>query len=90
MSALNGKGTPELLRRIAERIDTAPLLDADLAPAEGEALAWLYRNGRVVARTDGEDGGAHVSVRLDAQALGQFERAFPGVHLRAEVAAAAE
>ncbi len=43
----------------------------------GEALAWLYRHGRILHRSDDDAGGVHVSVRLDAQALGRFERLFP-------------
>ena len=84
VSALTGEGTPDLLRRVAERIDTAPVMSADLTASQGEALAWLYRNGRVVDRADGEDGGVQVGVRLDEQALGRFERAFPAVRLRAD------
>ena len=43
-----------------------------------EALApWLYRHGRIVDRIDGEDGTVRLSVRLDNQALGRFERLFP-------------
>mgnify|MGYP000532342167 CR=1 FL=1 len=39
----------------------------------GEAIAWLYRNGRVVERTDDEEG-VRLSVRLDRQAIGRFEQ----------------
>ena len=84
VSALTGAGCPELLERIAERIDTAPPLTAELGAGEGEALAWLYRHGRVTEREARDDGGARVHVRLDAQALGRFERAFPGVALTPE------
>ncbi len=89
VSALTGAGCAELLARVAERIDTAPPLTAELAAGEGEALAWLYRHGRVTEREPREDGGARVQVRLDAQALGRFERAFPGVALTAEQTALA-
>jgi GTPase len=77
VSALTGAGCDALLRAVAARVDTAEPLDVDLDAGEGEALAWLYRNGRVVARDEGEDGALHLSVRLDAQARGRFERLFP-------------
>ena len=44
---------------------------------DGKALAWLYRHGRIVDRSDAEDGSVRLSVRLDHQALGRFERLFP-------------
>ena len=84
VSAVTGAGCDALLQAIAERVDDAPELTADLAVEEGEALAWLYRHGRVTARDDREDGSARLHVRLDTQALGRFERAFPGVPLLAE------
>ncbi len=91
VSAVTGAGCDDLLQVVAERVDDAPPLTAELAAGEGEALAWLYRHGRVTDRDDREDGSARLSVRLDAQALGRFERAYPGVPLAAEpLAAAAE
>lgn len=91
VSALTGAGCPALLARIGEHVDSAPPLTAELAAGEGEALAWLYRNGRVAERDDLPDGCVRLSVRLDPQALGRFERAFPAVSLTPEpLAAAAE
>jgi GTP-binding protein HflX len=55
-----------------------------LPAADGEALAWLYRHGRVVERHDGDAGAVELSVRLDAQARGQFEQLFPALRLAAE------
>ena len=77
VSALTGEGCEDLLRAIAARVDHSDPIDLQLPAGDGEALAWLYRNGRVVARDEGEDGGLHLSVRLDAQARGRFERLFP-------------
>ena len=48
-----------------------------LGAGEGEALAWVYRNGRVVTRRDDDEGATTLSVRLDPQALGRLERLFP-------------
>ena len=84
VSAVTGVGCDDLLETVAGLIDDAPPLTADLAAGEGEALAWLYRHGRVTARDDRDDGSARLHVRLDPQALGRFERAFPRVPLAAE------
>jgi hypothetical protein len=43
-----------------------------LAASDGEALAWIYRNGRVESREDENEGGVRLIARLDAQALGRF------------------
>ena len=43
----------------------------------------LYRNGRVLERETGEDGGVRLEVSLSAQALGQFEQMFPDAQVRA-------
>ena len=81
VSALTGEGCDVLLRRVAERIDDSPPVALVLPADDGEALAWLYRNGRVMERHDREAGALELSVRLDAQALGRFERLFPEVRL---------
>ena len=62
--------------------DDDAAVEARLSAGDGQALAWLYRNGRVVSRGEDEDGGVLVSVRLDRQALGRFERQFPQALLR--------
>jgi GTP-binding protein HflX len=54
-----------------------------LAASDGEALAWIYRNGRVESREDEAEGGVRLIARLDAQALGRFERQFPDVWIMA-------
>ena len=81
LSALTGQGIDALLSLVVSRIDDAPPVEAVLPSNDGQALAWLYRHGRVTARED--DGEAvHVQVRLEPQALGRFERLFPGAVLR--------
>ena len=89
VSAVTGVGCADLLDALSARIDDAPPLLAEVAAGQGEALAWLYRNGRVTDRQDLDDGAARIAVRLDAQALGRFERAFPGVALAPELLRAA-
>ena len=82
ISAETGEGIDVLLGRIAAKVDDAPEVEADLPAGDGGALAWLYEHGRVVRRDDHNDGGVHVAVRLDDQALGRFERLFPDAQLR--------
>jgi GTP-binding protein HflX len=77
VSAVTGEGCEALLAAVASRVDRGEPLDLDLPPGDGEALAWLYRHGRVVGRRDDELGAMHLSVRLDPQARGRFERLFP-------------
>jgi GTP-binding protein HflX len=82
ISAQTGEGVEQLLSLLASLIDQAHAVEADLAPADGQALAWLYRNGRILERQDEADGHVHISVRLDPKALGQFERMFPQALVR--------
>lgn len=77
VSAVTGEGCDALLQRLARLVDEAPEVDVVLSSNDGEALAWLYRNGRVTGRHDQADGGLRLRVRLDSQALGRFERMFP-------------
>jgi GTP-binding protein HflX len=77
VSAVTGDGVAELLDRLAALVDQDEPVTAQLPAGEGRALAWLYGHGRIVDRTDAEDGGVRLSVRLSHQALGQFERLFP-------------
>ena len=81
-SALSGEGCDVLLRRVSDSIDDAAPLEIVLKPGEGEPLAWLYRHGRVEERRDDAAGGLTLRVRLDPQALGQFETRYPGSPVR--------
>jgi GTP-binding protein HflX len=78
VSAVTGEGCDQLLDLLARLVDDEAAIEADLGPSDGGALAWLYRHGRVTRREDRPDGGLHLEVRLDTQALGQFERLYPG------------
>lgn len=75
-SAVTGEGVEALRERIAELIDDEPEVELVLDPSQGEALAWLYQNGRVTARDADDEGRVHVTVRLHRVALGRFERMF--------------
>jgi len=86
VSAYSGEGIDRLLTLFGDLIDQEAPVQANLAPSDGQALAWLYRHGRILSRADDEDGRVRLSVRLDHQALGRFESLFP----HALVAIAAE
>ena len=79
VSAWTGEGIDALREAIAAMIDDEPELRLTLEPSQGEALAWLYENGRVTFRDQDESGGTHVVVRLHPAAQGRFERLFPDV-----------
>jgi len=82
VSAVMGEGCDALLQSLGALIDSAPEVEVMLPHGDGEAMAWLYRNGRVTERT--EDGEVvKISARLDTQALGRFERLFPDAILKA-------
>ncbi len=82
VSAVSGEGLDKLLALISGLVDEGPDLVFDLASDDGEALAWLYRHGRVVAREEAA-GRLIVAARLSAQALGRFERMRPKAHVQA-------
>ena len=77
-SAITGEGCGTLLQYLASRVDEGPASEILLPPGEGQALAWLYRHGRVMSREHDEFGAVRLSVTLDERAIGQFERLFPG------------
>ena len=76
VSAWTGEGIETLRETIASLIDDDPETELVLDPSQGEALAWLYENGRVTGRSTDADGRTHVIVRLHPAALGRFERQF--------------
>jgi GTP-binding protein HflX len=83
VSAVTGEGCPDLLSAVAALVDEAPPVDVFAPAGEGAAIAWLYRNGRVIERHAGKDGSVRLAVSLSPQALGQFEQLFPTSEVRA-------
>lgn len=77
VSAVTGEGMDRLRQVLAEHVDTGEEATITLTYADGQALAWLYRHGRVLKRVDQDDGTVVLRVRLDAQAIGRFARGFP-------------
>ena len=83
VSAVTGEGCDALLSAVAGLVDEAPPVNVYTPVGEGQAIAWLYRHGRVIERVDGKDGSVRLSVSLSAQALGQFEQQFPQAQIAA-------
>jgi GTP-binding protein HflX len=74
VSALTGEGCDRLLARLDERLSADRLVREYAVPVqEGAAIAWLYHHGDVLARHDGEDGIARLTVGLDAADAARFE-----------------
>jgi GTP-binding protein HflX len=55
-SALTGEGLDGLLAELDRRFAaTARVVELDLDPGDGAGLAWLYRHGSVLSRSDRDD-----------------------------------
>lgn len=75
LSAATGEGLDALLTLLDERLAAERrVLELALSPEDGATLAWLYRHGQVLRRSEGEDGVTHLTVGLDPSALARFER----------------
>jgi GTP-binding protein HflX len=74
VSAMTGEGLDALKAaidlRIAEGMEVA---DYDIPPQDGARMAWLYRHGEVVERSD-DDAAVHMKVRLLPADRARFER----------------
>jgi GTP-binding protein HflX len=81
VSAATGEGCEALLQAVAGLVDEAPPVEVRAPAGEGAAVAWLYRNGRVLDREAFDDGVQRLEVSLSPQALGQFEQLFPHVQV---------
>lgn len=75
VSAVTGEGIDALLAKVAQLVDAAgEEMDIVLEPQQGELLAFLYNQGRVLDRFEDEDGKVHLRVKLSDQAYGRFEK----------------
>ena len=75
VSAIDGQGLADLVAAIDQRIAAGmEVADYDIAPQDGERLAWLYQHGEVIGRDEGEEA-IHVRVRLLPADRARFERA---------------
>ena len=76
VSATTGQGVELLLERIGEitaRDDETARFLIDVS--DGKALAWLYKYGDILERSDG-DKFVDISLRLDAANLQKFQKNF--------------
>lgn len=65
LSAVTGEGTDDLLRRIDGLLQrNRQTVEMDVPLTDGGLIAWLYRKGDVISRSDGDEV-AHMVVRLD-------------------------
>jgi GTP-binding protein HflX len=73
LSALDGAGLDRLFGLLDARITRAnQVLEIDVDLSDGATLAWLYRHGQVISRTDDEKH-AHLTVGLDPTSRQRFE-----------------
>ena len=74
ISAVTGEGCPALLAVLDTSLNSARRVVAIAVDVtDGAAIAWLYRHGEVLSRSD-DDQLAHMEVSLDAADLARFER----------------
>ena len=75
-SAAQGIGIDAVFEAIEKRLSRNDLkLDLDLPLSDGEALAWLYRQGAVLEREDNESL-AHLQLSLSRADAARFEKQF--------------
>ena len=76
ISALTGEGIEHLLLRLESELAGANIVfQLDVAPEDGEGLAWVYRHGRVLARAESE-GGLRLELSVDPHEVPRFETRF--------------
>jgi GTPase len=72
ISAATGEGCAALAALFDQRFEgNRSLVHLDVPVSDGAALAWLYRHGEVVSRSD-DEREAHLAVRLSEADLGRF------------------
>jgi GTP-binding protein HflX len=77
VSAVTGAGLEALLTRIetvlaANRVT----LEVNLAPEDGQGLAWLHAHAEVLERRTRKDGGVRLSVRVAPERLEEVQNRF--------------
>ena len=78
ISALTGEGCEALLRLIDQRLSSSrEVVELDVPLTDGATIAWLYRSGEVLSRSDDEQS-AHLRVRLDPADRARVQRRLGG------------
>jgi GTP-binding protein HflX len=76
VSALTGAGTEDLLCALDSHLGAQDhLIRLSLKPEDGAGLAWAYAHGRVLERTDAEDG-ITLLLSADEKAAENYSRRF--------------
>jgi len=89
VSALTGEGISDVLDAVDKVLDRdRQIIAIDLPLTDGAGLAWIYRHGEVVDRSD-DDVSAHLSVGFDPVNLRRFEARFPKSAERSKASQAA-
>jgi GTPase len=87
-SALTGEGCDDVLALVDRRLSLRRRqVTVALELAEGEALAWLYEHGEVMARRD-EGLGTEIDVKIAQRDLERFLKKFGGIVENAAILAA--
>jgi GTP-binding protein HflX len=77
VSAVTGMGLESLLARIESLLAANRItLDVDLAPEDGQGLAWLHAHAEVLARQNRKNGGMKLSVRVAPERLEEVQKRF--------------
>lgn len=78
VSALTGEGVPELLLTIEQHLSMGRLTyEVDVAPEDGQGLAWLHENTEILHRETREDGHSVLRVRVISGKEPRFLNRFP-------------
>ncbi|MBM3618404.1 MAG: GTPase HflX [Alphaproteobacteria bacterium] len=80
ISALTGQGVDELLKTVENALQKTLFAHETFAipTANGQALAWLYSHGKVIACDQPEGSDVlKVEVRMPAKDIGRFRKLFP-------------
>src|SRR5215218_524215 len=78
ISALTGDGIPELLATIEQHLAMGRLTyEVDVAPEDGQGLAWLHENTEILDRQTKENGHTILQVRLVSGKEPRFLNRFP-------------
>jgi GTP-binding protein HflX len=79
VSAVTGDGLAGLQTRIGAQLSAGWVrTQISLPYHDGQALAWIYEHGKVLARSD-EAEGMQIACALPRPALARFSQRFPGI-----------
>ncbi len=77
VSALTGEGLDELLTRIETLLaESRMTLALELAPEDGQGLAWIHAHAEVLSRETRDDGGARLVVRVPPERFDEIKRRY--------------